>query len=245
MCATKNSLFGFGILFGWIVAQLIGVSIIILGHWRASQTLPWVVFFTVLFGPVYVCLVHGADSKWKLGGLRSIKAWLDARRNPATVPRTASDPRTRSNLALQPVTITTGFAALLAFQTARFYKDLTNSEATSPFLNALLMVIATLFVVACISNLLQVLLHQFLAQSIWNEDQQGCFRSKIRFLQALSWHFLMTPVILILCLLPYPWHWLCYAVNFLYGLSLYWYYFSVGVPAGFFAQPDKTVRNGA
>jgi len=237
---TRTSLFGFGTLFAWIVVQLVGVSVIVLSQWPVSRTLPWVVFFTVVFAPVYVCLVHGADGKWKLGGVRSIKAWLDARRSATTMPRTVSDPRFRSNLALQPVTITTGFAALLAFQTARFYKDLTDSEAISPFLNTLLMFIATFFVVACISNLLQVLLHQFLAQSIWNEEQQSKFRRKIRVLQAVSWHCLVTPVILILCLLPYPWQWLCYAVNFLYGLSLYWYYFSIYIPDGFPTQPDTS-----
>jgi len=238
---VRARVFRGGTLVLWGLIQVAGVIVSYIVRPPASSTLPWVVFLTVLFTPFYVWLVHSADVKWNLGGLRSIKTWLDAKRQTAAPElgisldsreRGGLASRARSGLALQAVTVTTGFAALLAFQTARFYKDLAKEDASvSPFLNTLLMIVATLFVVACIANLLQILLNQFLAQKIWDQRQQGSFRDRINILQGISWHFLVTPVILILCLLP--WYWLCYAVNFFYGLSLHWYYFCLQMPDGF------------
>jgi hypothetical protein len=87
------------------------------------------------------------------------------------------------------------------------------------------MTIAVLFVIACISNLVQLQLHQMLAQPIWESEQRKVFRKRLNVLRIISWHGLLTSIVLTLCILPYPWIWACYGVNFCYGLMLYRYYF--------------------
>ena len=222
---TKQCRFQLGTLFCWFLVHAAIVPVLAFFIWPpASHALPWLIFSTVVLSPLYVIFVHEGDSRWKMGGVLSIRRWLIRRvatgEGPRLLPRLTGD-------------ITTGFAVLLAFQMLRFHRDLSKDQLLTPFLNCLLAVIATLFLISFISNLVQIAISQWLAQPIWDREQQDAFRRILRVLRTLIWHCLLTPVILMLCLVPYPWVWICLAVNFLYGLSLNWYYFSAKIPEGY------------
>jgi len=213
----------------WLISHLAGAGVVLFFH--SPALLSWIVYYFVLFSPIYIFVVHRLDARFKFGGVLSVGNWMGMQTDREKKTPEASRPD-RPGLARQTVTITTGFAVLLAFQAVRFHGDLFKA-ASSRFLNILIGTVAFLFALACISNLLQMLFHQFLAQPLWSPAQKESFRRKLNVLRSVSWHFLLSAVILILCMLPYPWLWLCYAVNLFYGVLLYWYYFSIPAPEGF------------
>src|SRR5215831_8644845 len=173
----------------WIVAHWLVVPILVWGVFPpSSRSLPWVAFFAVFpFSPLYVYVVHKGDSQWRMGGLLSLNRWLE--RTPpkdGNKEQSESDPRLRPGLARMTLQITTGFAVVLAYQTVNYYRDLSRGAPVPPFLDFSLAALATLFVLACVSNLIQILIHHILTMRTWDPEQQNTFRRNLRILRALS-----------------------------------------------------------
>jgi hypothetical protein len=230
----KRLLFQHAIWALWTAVHFAVVPLAAFYVWPpTSEGFPRMTLMLVALSPLYVYLIHRGDLKWKMGGVFSIKDWLDQQR-----PRTPAAPervpdRLRPGLALQAIAITTGFAALLAFQSVRFYQDTYRETHSMSPLGTTLIVLAGYLIMACVLNLVQLSLHQLLNQTIWDQDQKRRFRGLLNRFRALAWHFLLAAIIMILLVLPYPLTWICLGVNFTYGILLRWYYFSINIPAGY------------
>src|SRR6266849_5200180 len=125
----------------WLISHLAGAGVVLFLH--SPGLLSWIVYYFVLFSPIYIFAVHRLDARFKFGGVLSVGSWLGRQTDRGEQTPEASRPD-RPGLARQTVTITTGFAVLLAFQTVRFHGDLFK-VAGSRFLNILIGTIAFLF----------------------------------------------------------------------------------------------------
>lgn len=228
--------FGHGMLLTWIAVHAVLAPVVVLRVWLpASESLPWVVYLFVLGAPLYVVLVHLGDRRWKTGGVLSVLDFYQKNGPADAVPDSSGTPRSIARqVDRQRVTITTGFAALLLWQALRFYREVI---ASKEYLLAVpLLTVAILLSVACISNLLQLVLFELMDHPKFARTQRTSLHRKFRLFSEISWHCLLTPIILFWTVLPYPQLWFALVVNGFYGVCLYAYYFCLEPPEGFFAR---------
>ena len=235
----------------WILAHLIAIPLFLRLRWSSpEEPARWLALGSVVFALVFALSSRELDLAYDLGGILSIRRWLelDRRRHDAAVTNSQEwvesetettlrrplsavpedTERLRTGLDKERVSITTGFSAILGFQVVgRFaeYRDLSHQ--------VLLVMLAVFFVLVCLSNLVELGLYTLVGQAIWDQTQKNGFRYRLRFLTALSSQLLVIAVIALLALLPYPWTYACVLVNFLYGTAHVWVYFSVEPPQEF------------
>lgn len=118
------------------------------------------------------------------------------------------------------VSVTTGFAATLFVLIIDLWQS--HAQQSTPFHRAVVVTAALGFFFASVTNLLQLAIFDYLETGKWVPDDAKTLGSKLRTLRFRAWDFLVTPLILIFCLVDPA---LSLGVNLSYGLILYWYYF--------------------
>lgn len=201
-----------GLLVAWLGVHVLAIAIT--ERW-------WFTFWLVLSGPLYIGTVHWFDRYFHLGGVgssvRVLRLQLEQEKN-------ANGARDWSAAANQTVPITTGFAAILLFNSVRFYHDL-SLDPSSDFQSKTVLIVASVaFCVACVLNLIQILILRLFTRHERIDGFNKRLRRMLRFFSGLAWHSLLTPVILLLMLLDWPV--LVLLVNVSYGTCLYVYYFT-------------------
>ena len=146
--------------------------------------------------------------------------------------------RHSQSLRVELITITTGFTAVLAIEGVKAYAELLKEAHPDTMHKYVLAIISFLLVLACIVNLLQMIIHILLAGPDWKEPQQESFLAILKKLERVGWNLFLTPVILFLCLMSETnfGYWLAFSANLLYGFLLWWYYFCLELPADFDRQ---------
>jgi hypothetical protein len=158
--------------------------------------------------PVYIWVVHKFDLKYNAEGIFHIMQGLERKVPPLRLRVTAAS-------------VNAGFAATLLVLTLRAWYYVPKSERDAFFL-FVVPVTAVLFLVACVSSLIQIIMYDYLLSRKWDEFHSQILVDKIKSLRMLCWHSLLIPVILIFCLI-HPL--LALVLNLIYGILLHWYYF--------------------
>jgi hypothetical protein len=228
------------------------VRLIILDVWLLLHALAlfmsWrYVVFLILFTPPYIGLSHVLGRSYKLGGLAAMRDPEDSTKkadnlqvNLNSAPddteselndgtrltetdSTGSHARERHAMDKQSLQITTGFAAILFFNTVRFYYDSTSRRDMDDRLPVILGISSITLCLSCVFNLVQLQFLRVLDTPRVVGTIKKEIRRKLRFLSALSWHCLITPIVLLLMLMDS--RWAALIINGIYGLSLFLYYF--------------------
>jgi hypothetical protein len=186
---------------------ILNVSAFFLSGRFQEEAVLIVVPLVVILSPFFVEAVHVWDKQVHKFGLRCMRQ---------AVPTLPSSDFRRS-VRLQMLAITSGFAATLFILSVQLYLELGPQRLSF----TLIKVMALLFFLASVLNLLQILLHDFkLSCDLSNlpklkDDIDG----KLEFFMILSWHSLVSPVVLAFALLDLQ---LCVLVNLLYGYLLFY-----------------------
>ena len=176
----------------------------------------------VAVSPTYVLLIHWLDENFKLLGLRSLRELT--KRRGSTKAKDASREDFRRTVRLQMAVITSGFAGTFLFFSIQLHFDL---EERPPFIIEAMIL---LFFLASLFNILQIILSDFRLATKGEKDPafraiRKCLDWRLRCFRELSWHLLISPMILAIALIDF---YFCLVVNVFYGLMLFFYYFLSG-----------------
>jgi len=200
-------------LSAWTALNLIAFGML---EWLPSASTIVIILLIVVASPLFIEAVHAWDQRFHCLGLRCMRQAL---------PQIRAD-HFRRSVRLEMLVITSGFAATLFILSVQLYLEL-GPGRTPP---AVMETMALLFFLASVINLLQILLHDFKLSCDLSgvKEMKDRIDKKLEFFMGISWHALVSPVILAFSLLDER---LSVVVNLLYGFLLFHYYFLPSFPA--------------
>lgn len=193
---------------GWLALNGAGCALALVSPLPPSLV---VITVVVVLSPVYVALVHHWDKRHHWFGLRCMGQVAPRKPEPF-----------RRNLRLEILVITSGFSATLFILSLQLYLDLAPERRPA----GVLEVMALLFFLSSITNLLQLLLQDFKMATDLTDDRlqhtKARIDRKLAFFLEIGWSALISAIVVAFTFIA---TWLALAANALYGLLLLHYYF--------------------